>query len=254
MIIDSHTHIREGKGEVKKFLYAMDQNDIDMAIVHPIVPGDEDMGYCDNAFVAKLVKTYPDRLMGYACVVPTEADASCQLRRAIEDYGLLGLKLHPPLQNFSLEDPRVSGVIETCIMLDIPILIHTGPIYSQSARLAYSSSLPIDDLAIRYPEAKFIIAHADPFGLDPVLVAKHPNVYFDTTIVFSRWVKVIPEIGPATIAAMRTDERILFGTDANPLKYHRFEENLAPLKAMAVSEEVKEKMFYGNIKRLLKLN
>ncbi len=254
MIIDSHTHIRKGKGNVRDFLNAMDANGIDMAVVHPIVPGDEDLGFSDNEFVGELVRTYPDRLMGYACVVPTEPGAADELRRAIETYGLKGLKLHPPLQNFSMADPRLSGVIETCIDMDLPILIHTGPIYSQFARLGYSSSEPIDDLAIRYPEAKFIVAHANPLSLDPILVAKHPNVYFDTTIVFSWYVSLFPQLGPATFGQMRTDDRILFGTDANPLRTHRFAENLDPLKAMDINPVSKQKMLCGNIKKLLKMN
>ena len=253
MIIDSHTHIREGKGQVKDFLKAMDANNIDMAIVHPIVPGSEDLGYSDNAFVGKLVKEYPDRLMGYACVVPTEEGACDELRRAVAEWGLRGLKLHPPLQNFSLLDPRVGPVIETCAELDLPILIHTGPIYSRTARLEYSDSTPIDSLAIRYPNAKFIIAHGNPFTLDPIMVAKHPNVYMDTTIVFSQWLNLFPQLGPAIYEFMRSDDRIMFGTDANPLRTHRFAENLEPLLKMDVSAERKEKLLCGNIKKLLKL-
>ena len=121
MIIDSHTHVRKNKGDIKDFLNGMDANGIDMAIVHPIVPSDDEMGLSDNEFVGELIHQYPDRLMGYACVVPTEPDAQKELRAAVEKYGFKGLKLHPPLQNFSMLDPRVGPVIETCIDLDIPI-------------------------------------------------------------------------------------------------------------------------------------
>ncbi len=253
MIIDTHTHIREGRGNVKDFLNAMDALNIDIAIVHPIVPGSESLGYSDNAFVGKLVHDYPDRLMGYACVVPTEPNASKELRQAIETYGLRGLKLHPPLQNFSMEDPRVGEVIETCIDMDLPILIHTGPIYSRTARLAYSSSAPIDDLAIRYPEAKFIIAHANPLSDDLCIVSKHENVYMDTTGTFSDYVRLFPQLAAASYEWMRKDDRILFGTDANPLRLGRFKENLDPLLSMDVSAERKQKLFCDNIKTLLKL-
>ena len=253
MIIDSHTHVRENKGDVRDFLKAMDENGIDMAIVHPIVPGSEDLGYSDNAFVARLVKQYPDRLMGYACVVPTEPGAKDELRRAIETYGLRGLKLHPPLQNFSMLDPRVGPVIETCIDMNLPILIHTGPIYDRFAPLRYSDATVIDDLAIRYPEATFIIAHGDPLSLTPNIVAKHPHVYFDTTITFSRYVRLFPQLGPDIFEQMRTDDRILFGTDANPLRTARFKQNLEPLQNMDVSQERKDKLFYKNISRLLGL-
>ncbi len=254
MIIDSHTHVRKNKGDIKDFLNGMDANGIDMAIVHPIVPSDDEMGLSDNEFVGELIHQYPDRLMGYACVVPTEPDAQKELRAAVEKYGFKGLKLHPPLQNFSMLDPRVGPVIETCIDLDIPILIHTGPIYSHSARMCYSSSDAIDELAIRYPEAKFIIAHGNPFGNDPVYVAKHPNVYMDTTIVFSQWVELFPQLGPAVFEWMRTDDRILFGTDANPKNPARFAKNLDPIKALNITKVQMDKLLSGNIMRLLKMN
>lgn len=254
MIIDSHTHIRKNKGDIANFFKGMDDNGIDMAIVHPIVPSDESLGLSDNEFVGELIRKYPKRLMGYACVIPTEPHAAQELKAAVEKYGFKGLKLHPPLQNFSMADPRIGPVIEMCIDLDIPILIHTGPIYSRTARMEYSDSNVIDDLAIRYPEAKFIIAHANPFGNDTVIVAKHPNVYFDTTIVFSHWVSLFPQLGPAVFDLMRTDERILFGTDANPMNPARFALNLDPIKKLDISKERMDKMLFGNIKRLLKLD
>ncbi|MBC8587445.1 amidohydrolase family protein [Paratissierella segnis] len=253
MIIDFHVHIREGRGEVKEFLKGMDANNIDMAVVHPIVPGSDDLGYSDNKFVGKLVKQYPDRLMGFACVVPYEEGAADELERAIVDYNLKGLKLHPPIQNFSLEDPCMSPLIEKCIELDVPILIHTGPINSRTSRMALASSLPIDDLAIRYPEAKFVIAHGDPFGIDPTLVAKHENVYMDTTIVFSEYVEAFPQIAKLTYKRMRKNDRIIFGTDTNPLRTYRFAENLNPLLSMDIPKEDKDLLFAGNAKRLLKI-
>ena len=94
MIIDSHTQVREGRGEIKDCLNAMDENHIDMAIVHPIVPGSDSLGYSDNAFVHKLVKAHPDRLMGYACVVPTELKADYELRKR----NLALLTVHGPMR------------------------------------------------------------------------------------------------------------------------------------------------------------
>jgi predicted TIM-barrel fold metal-dependent hydrolase len=252
MIIDFHTHIRENRGEVKDFLKAMDANGIDKAVVHPIIP-DHGLGRSDNEFVGSLVKKYHDRLIGFACVVPYEDGAVDELYRAVETYGFKGLKLHPPIQGFNIADSCMDRITEACIDLDIPILFHTGPIYSRTARMANSSSLAIDDLAIKYPDAKLVIGHGDPFGIDPVLVAKHPNVYMDTTIVFSYYVSLFPQIGPAVFERMRTPDRILFGTDANPLQGPRFAYNLDPLKAMDVPADIKAKLLGGNAARLLKL-
>ena len=76
MVIDFHVHVREGKGEIKNLLAAMDAYGIDMAVIHPIASENKVLGYGDNSFVGKLVKDYPDRLMGFASVLPQRAEAS----------------------------------------------------------------------------------------------------------------------------------------------------------------------------------
>lgn len=249
MVIDSHTHFRADNEDIKPFLKGMDEAGVDMAIICPIAP--VELGYQDNSSVAALVRQHPDRLIGYASVTIKDADAVDQLRRAVEDYGLKGLKLHPPMQNFSMLDPRLGPVIEACIGYDIPILVHTGPVYAREARLLYSNSADIDELAIRYPRAKFIIAHGHPFSHDPVMVSKHENVYMDTTSTTSEYLSMFPQLAPMLYEWMRRDDRILYGSDANQNHPERFAGDLKPLRAMDIPAESKEKLFSGNIKRLL---
>lgn len=249
MIIDSHTHIREGNDDISAFLKGMDEAGVDMSIVSPIAP--VTLGFHDNAYVAGLVKQYPDRIIGYCSVHPADANALDELRRSVEDYGLKGLKLHPPIQNFSMLDPRLGPIIEACIGYDIPILVHTGPVYSRESRMVFSNSVDIDELAIQYPRAKFIIAHGHPFGIDPVMVAKHENVYMDTTSTTSEYLTMFPQLASMLYEWMRGDGKILFGSDANQNHPERFASDLKPLRAMDIPQESKEKLFSGNIKSLL---
>lgn len=60
MIIDFHTHIRKDKGTVDNFLRGMDENHIDISVVHPIVPGGT-LGLSDNEFVGRLCREHLDR-------------------------------------------------------------------------------------------------------------------------------------------------------------------------------------------------
>lgn len=254
MVIDFHVHIRENKGDINDLFKTMDEYGIDMAVVHPIASENNVLGYGDNSFVGKLVHDYPDRLMGFASVLPYKRNAGEELQKAIETYGLKGLKLHPTMQNYPMTDPSMYGIIEKCIDLDIPILIHTGTINMREARIAYCDSLPIDDFAIRYPEATFVIAHGDPLGKDPAIVCKHENVYLDTTGTFARYVNMLPTVAPMCYKRMRKNDRIVFGTDANPLNAKiRIEDNIVPLRSMPVSDEDKQLLFCDNAKRLLKL-
>jgi predicted TIM-barrel fold metal-dependent hydrolase len=253
MIIDFHTHIREGRGDVGDFIAAMDAHGIDMAVVAPITPGSPSLGYSTNEFVYSLAKQYPKRLINFACVVPTDHEAPQELEKAVKDYGAKGLKLHPPLQNFSLVDPRIYPTIRKTIELDIPILIHTGPIYSREVRMRLGDPLDVDDLALTFPEAKLVIAHGNPLGPDPVVAAKHPNVYMDTCGVFARLVRAIPTLGPETLSWMRSPDKLLYGSDGNPLQTERFAFNIDPVRNMDVSEEARAKVLGGNAARLLKL-
>ena len=255
MVIDFHVHIRPGKGNVKDLLDTMDQYGVDMAVMHPIASENDCLGYGSNDDAAKLVKAYPDRLMAFASVLPYKRNAAEELQRAVETYGMKGLKLHPTMQNYPMDHPCMYGIIEKCIDLDIPILIHTGTINLREARIAYCDSLPIDDFAIRYPEAKFVIAHGDPLGKDPAMVCKHENVYLDTTGTFARYVKMLPTVAPMAYKRMRKNTRIVYGSDASPLNAAiRMEDNLPPLRDLdLISEEDKRLLFCDNAKQLLKM-
>jgi len=270
MIIDAHVHIRSDQLDmVPGYIRSMDKNNIDKAIVMPIIPSPEGFGYADNEFVRDLVAKYPTRLLGFATVFPNQDDAPIKLERYINDYRLCGLKLHPSIQDFFPNDPKIFPVVKKCIELDIPILFHTGPLFVRTARLLPSDVVYIDELALAFPEAKIIIGHGDPLGWGPSIVGKHPNVYMDTSINFSRLARAIPGLAENTIEliqlmAYRVEglsgaDKIIFGSDSNPLSQSResgvlrFEYNLEVINAMKINETERKKILGGNITRLLKL-
>ena len=78
MVIDSHTHIREGNEDIGAFLAGMDEAGVDMAVVSPIAP--VELGFHDNKYIAELVKEHPDRIIGYASVHPADLNALDELR------------------------------------------------------------------------------------------------------------------------------------------------------------------------------
>ncbi len=251
MIIDFHAHAPE-RGDFKDFLKGMDENGINLAVLCPLGTSVQEISN-SNDHIWSLVKQYPDRLIGFASVMPREDDAAQTLDHYVRDYGFRGLKLHPPIQNFSPLDPLIAPVIEKAIELDIPILFHTGPIYAQRAVTAYGSPLLIDELAIRYPAAKIVMAHGDPLGADPAIASKHPNVYCDTTLRLADLTRVLPNIGELYLDLLRGDEKLMFGTDSNPTRTWRFKYNLDAIKAMPIPQESKEKILWKTAAKLLKL-
>lgn len=258
MILDFHTHYHHGQGEISELLQAMDREGVDMAATCAVVRPDGDVQGA-NALIAKSVRAHPDRLVGLACVVPMQPGAPELLKSFVEDEGFRGLKLHPSMQNFFPSDSKIFPVIEMAIQLDIPVLIHTTSMPIPDTRSRFDDPLEIDDLALAYPEAKLVIAHGDPLGPAWAIAGKHENVYMDTTTTFARMCRLIPGVGEDTLKQMAMvsgldgSHKVMFGSDANPLKPERIAYNLEPLQALQISDEAKARILGGNARALLKL-
>lgn len=258
MIIDFHTHFHPGQGRIEDLLAAMDANGVDMAAVSAVVrPGTD--GPAAQAHIYETVRTHSTRLIGMACVVPYEEGASELLERYVTTYGFRGLKLVPSVQQFLPSDPRIFRVIQKCIALDIPILIHTTAVPVPGTRSRLDDPFEVDDLALAFPEAKLVIAHGDPFGPAPAIAGKHPNVYMDTTTTFARYARLIPGLGEDTlknmglVSGISGSYKTLFGSDANPLKTDRLQDNIAPIRGLKIPEDDKARILGGNAAHLLKL-
>jgi len=252
MVIDFHTHIQPDT-DVEHFLAEMEKEGIDKSVVLALGHDQADLEE-SNALIAGLLGQHNGRLLGFCSVQPTRESASRELEELVTQFGFSGLKLHPPIQHFSIDDPRVSPVMEKCAELDIPVLFHTGGVFLREAVIRFGDPLLIDELAIRHPETKMVIAHGNPFGPDPYIAGKHPNVYLDTNPTFAQIARLIPKIGTEMLEWMRSDEKVLYGSDANPNRTWRFKYNLDPIRQMEVSDETRAKILGGTARKLLKLD
>jgi predicted TIM-barrel fold metal-dependent hydrolase len=134
-----------------------------------------------NALVAAYVSEHPDKLVGWASVDPTQADAIDQLRHAVDGLGLRGLKLGPAYQHFDPTDRTFWPFFAEVERLGIPTLWHQGTTFPSQARLRISTPLALEDLAMDFPGMRMIVAHlGHPWEEDLVaLVRKAPNVWAD---------------------------------------------------------------------------
>ena len=111
MIIDSHTHVDEAPSfgwydPPETIVRLLDEAQIDRAIVmtYRDAPGPEERVL---EYLAEAVQRYPDRLIGYARMNPRYGDKAAELfDRAVRDYGMRGLKLHPVGYVMSPPEPR----------------------------------------------------------------------------------------------------------------------------------------------------
>ena len=197
-------------------------------------PGDVADGVNDST--AAFVRAYPERLIGFMSVHPHDPACLTEFERGRTDLGLRGVKLGANYQIFDPLESRALAVYREAERHGLPILFHIGTSPVRMAPIRYAHPLVVDEIAMRYPDLKIIMAHmGHPWTVDTaVVVRKHPNVYADLSGLFYRpWTfyeamlkgsewnmlgKLLfasdyPITTPAeTIAALRSVNRIVEGT------------------------------------------
>ena len=141
-----------------------------------------------NDSTAEFVAAAPDRRIGFMSVHPLEADALDEIERCVTDLGLRGIKLGPNYQDFDPLGEEAERVYAEAERRGLPILFHQGASPVRTAPLHYAHPLTIDQVAIRHPELRIVMAHmGHPWQADTVVVIrKHPNVYADVSALWYR--------------------------------------------------------------------
>ncbi len=78
-----------------------------------------------NEFIAASVAEHPWVLTGLGTVHPDSPDPVGDIRR-IKELGLRGIKIHPDIQKFKIDDYRFLKYYELCEEEGLPVLMHTG--------------------------------------------------------------------------------------------------------------------------------
>lgn len=167
-------------------------------------------------------------------------DFAKELDRA-KSLGLKGIKLHPDIQKFAIDDPRILPLYELLGERHMFLIAHTG-----DYRYDYSGPKRMERVAKMFPETKFIAAHFGGWGeweeARQLLVLD--NVYVDTSSTYAF-------TGPdAMIKAFHTFDpsHIFFGSDYpmwNPGK------ELETVRRLGLSDNILEGVLGGNFERFL---
>ena len=216
MIVDVHTHVPTHVSEVPAeeeivnkqmrpdrpvrittthhdFFKAMEPVDrvisfgIAMPPDRPAVIGEKDAKKVNDA-TAALVAQAPEKVIGFMSVWPEAPDAIAEMERAGHDLKLRGLKLGPNYQNFDPMGENALRVYTKAQELNLPILFHQGTSPIRDAPIRYAHPLVMDEIAIRFPELRIVMAHiGHPWQEDClVVIRKHPHVYADISGRFYR--------------------------------------------------------------------
>jgi predicted TIM-barrel fold metal-dependent hydrolase len=235
----------------------LDEAGIDKAVVLPIdCTTAHGLKVVSNEQVVRLMEM-TDRVIGFASVDPREADAPAKLEKAVKEYGLVGLKLDPALQQFDPADPETAfPVYEACVELDVPVLIHCGLSWAPKGRSARANPLALEEVVHAFPELRIVIPHFGwPWVNESVMLAlKHRNVHLDTSILYSG---TPPESLRHVLEGVGLDlldrslhEQVLFGSNYPRVDPKRVADGV---RRLGLRPTLERKVFHDNAARLLRL-
>jgi predicted TIM-barrel fold metal-dependent hydrolase len=224
-IIDSHCHIYPDKiadkasnatadfyelppsldGKISTLLEHGKRAGIDHFIVQSVATTPKQVGSI-NEFIAKEVANSDGLMTGLGTLHPDSADMKADVKHLLE-LGLRGVKLHPDIQAFKIDDYRCLKIYELCEKHKLPILMHTG-----DYRYDYSNPNRLVPILQIYTDLVVVGAHFGGWSIWEEAsnkLSNFKNFYVDCSSSF-------PYLEMETakkIIDRYTPDRVLFGTD-----------------------------------------
>ena len=254
---DTHAH---GKGTVTDLLTVGGEAGCDGYVIQSVASTPHHVGSI-NRFIATAISEadsqgHGGKLTGLGTLHPDHPD----LREAVEEivsHGLHGVKLHPDMQKFYIDDPKAYPIYELCVEYDLPILMHMG-----DPRFDYSHPDRLYRVMQEFPALTVVAAHMGgwanwDYACDRL--SDFENLYVDTSSSMATAVKNygiephVTSLSPAHTAALIRRwgaEKVLFGTDY-PMWSQS--DDLAVFFEMGLSEEENRMILSENAKRVFRI-
>jgi len=210
-----------------------------------------------NDAVAQFAADNSDIAIAFASIDPTRGpEAVREARRLVSSGAVRGLKLHPPMQQFLPNDAIAYPLYEVFAEARLPVLFHTGHSGigtnmpgGGGVRLKYGDPMPIDDVAVDFPDLPIIMAHPSfPWQDEAISICLHkPSVYID----LSGWSPKY--FSPTLVQYANTllKHKVLFGSDYPFITPDRW---LADFEKIAIRDEVRPLILKENAMRLFGLD
>jgi predicted TIM-barrel fold metal-dependent hydrolase len=255
----NHALLQELITDPAKLVAYMDERNIEwLGLINYLSP--EVMGYTEatNAFSASFAAHYPYRFIPFGGIDPRHtSDMASHMDHLLGDLRIKAIKVHPPHQLFNvnayLYDPELKSltmVYEKCVEYDVPLMIHTGTSVFKGARNRFADPMPVDDVAVDFPDLKIIIAHAGrPLYTDTsfFLLRRHPNVSFDISgappkslLRYFPWLE-------------RVADKAMFGSDWPSPGVSDIGDNIQQFQSLGLSAEIQRKILRENAIRVFNL-
>ncbi|MBQ9789053.1 MAG: amidohydrolase family protein [Lentisphaeria bacterium] len=230
-------------GTRKGLIKSMQQNNIIYSVGLPIVTAVENT-LSVNAWAA--AENHDEICMlGSVHINDPNYDKTLEF---IQKNNMRGIKLHPEYQNFVFNDPKMDRIFAKCVELDLFVIVHSG--FDIMFKPPYKCTpAMLKNVKKRFPSLKLIGAHLggmrDYENVEKELIGQ--PIYLDLSfmteenIEFTLLEKLIKRHDP---------DYLLFGTDSPWCDQKRV---IDLVNQFDISASDKEKIFYSNAAKLLKI-
>ena len=169
--------------------------------------------WVDDQYVANYVRSNPDTLIGFLSVDPSQKNWERELHSGHQDLNLKGILLLPMYAGFMPDDPLLDPLWNYAADNNLPVLLHTGTTFISQAPLKFTLPRHLDEVAIRHPKVKIILAHiSHPYEAECIaVIRKHPNVYADISALHYRPFQLYNSL--MLVQEYGVWDKVLFGTD-----------------------------------------
>jgi uncharacterized protein len=267
MIIDCHVHLnnydesrtRTVEETAAELFAGMAEAGIDHAVVLSSYTANQHRPHIDE--LVEVVGSDPRITLveGLRWRYDEERTDLFRMEERIRAKQVKGIKLYPGYDYYAINDPSLESVFRIAAKYDVPVMIHTGDTYSAHAKVRHAHPLLVDDVAVDFPDVRFLMCHlGNPWFQDCAQVLyKNDNVYADISGLtlgdfeyeFERY--IMQRVRDMIVYMGEPGRQLLFGTDwplAGMQSYVRF------LKGMEVSEEDREQIAWKTAAELFRID
>ena len=194
-----------GSGTVNDLVERGRKAGVDHFIVQSVATTPKQVSSINN-FIAAEVANNPQLLTGLGTLHPESEDIAADVEQILS-LGLKGVKLHPDIQAFKIDDYRCLKIYELCETKGLPVLMHTG-----DNRYDYSNPNRLVPILETYENLTVIGAHLGGWSIWEEACEQYKdckNFYVDCSSSFNYLQKDTAKRIIKTYGA----DKVLFGTD-----------------------------------------
>ena len=266
--IDAHIHILPDsvheanpdsedvwvRADLHKYRSLMDKLEVEMAVIMPFNdPWLMSMEFTIDAVhknLSEMKQRFPGKFYAFADIDTrnTPAESVEAISKAITQYGLDGIKIHPNNTGVDVDDTYNHPIFAFAQEQKIPVVIHSYPNSETDRSAAYRIANVLD----QFPELTVIVSHMGAYQWEQLLPTR---AYMGISAILPDYVRTYGIKKTNVILRSFGTDRLIFATDYPDNRLLSSEEIYNTyfdiLNQMDFTHEEAELIAFGNIKEIL---